>query len=49
MYGVPSVNDTQELYEAKLVEKFNQKPKKKNQKLSQFTEDNKAPRGLKNG
>ncbi len=38
MYGIPSISDTQELYEAKLIEKFNEKPKKNNQKLTKFTE-----------
>jgi integrase len=37
MYGVPSITDTQQLYDEKLVEKFNQKPKEKdNVKLTDF-------------
>jgi len=40
MYGIPSITDTQELYEEKLIEKFNQKPKKNNQKLTKFTGEN---------
>lgn len=41
MYGIPSITDTQQLYEEKLIEKFNQKPKsseKNNTKLTSFTE-----------
>ena len=37
MYGIPSITDTQELYEEKLIEKFKTKPKDKgNTKLSKF-------------
>ena len=37
MYGIPSITDTQELYEEKLIERFKQRPKSKNDtKLSQF-------------
>ena len=37
MYGVPSIDDTQALYEEKLAEKFKEKPKNKNdKKLSEF-------------
>ena len=39
MYGKPSIDDTQKLYEEKLLEEFNKKPTKKNQKLDQFTEN----------
>ncbi|TKJ17789.1 hypothetical protein CEE44_04640 [Candidatus Woesearchaeota archaeon B3_Woes] len=42
MYGIPSITDTQELYEEKLIEKFKQKPKSKNNtKLTKFTEKSK--------
>ncbi len=42
MYGIPSITDTQELYEEKLIEKFKQKPKSKNDtKLTKFTENSK--------
>ena len=42
MYGIPSITDTQELYEEKLIEKFKQKPKSKNDtKLTKFTEKSK--------
>ncbi len=42
MYGIPSITDTQELYEEKLIEKFKQKPKSKNNtKLTKFTENSK--------
>lgn len=37
MYGVPSISDTQALYEEKLTEKFKEKPKAKDDKLSNFT------------
>ncbi|MBI2651489.1 tyrosine-type recombinase/integrase [Candidatus Woesearchaeota archaeon] len=37
MYGIPSISDTQQLYEEKLVEKFKEKPKgKDNVKLTEF-------------
>jgi integrase len=39
MYGIPSITDTQLLYEEKLTEKFKVKPKDKaNLKLTNFTE-----------
>ena len=39
MYGVPSIADTQELYEEKLIEKFKEKPKGKDDtKLTKFTD-----------
>ncbi len=42
MYGIPSITDTQELYEEKLIEKFKQKPKSKDDtKLTKFTENSK--------
>jgi len=42
MYGVPSISDTQEIYEEKLIEKFKQKPKEKDSlKLSSFTSESK--------
>lgn len=38
MYGIPSITDTQQLYEEKLVDKFKEKPKgTNNTKLSKFT------------
>jgi integrase len=41
MYGIPSITDTQQLYEEKLIERFNQKPKEKDSlKLTEFTEKN---------
>lgn len=37
MYGIPSITDTQQLYEEKLIEKFKERPKSKNNaKLSEF-------------
>jgi len=36
MYGVPSITDTQQLYEEKLIDKFKAKPKKDDAKLSEF-------------
>jgi len=43
MYGIPSINDTQQLYEERLIGKFKEKPKdKKYIKLTEFTE-NKEP------
>jgi integrase len=36
MYGVPSISDTQQLYEEKLTEKFKEKPKEKDNKLDKF-------------
>jgi integrase len=42
MYGIPSITDTQQLYEEKLIEKFKEKPKDKaNLKLTKFTAENK--------
>lgn len=39
MYGIPSITDTQQLYEEKLIDRFNEKPKDANNtKLSKFTE-----------
>ncbi len=39
MYGIPSITDTQQLYEEKLIEKFKEKPKDKNNiKLTEFTD-----------
>lgn len=39
MYGIPSITDTQELYEEKLIDRFKEKPKDaNNSKLSEFTE-----------
>ena len=41
MYGIPSITDTQELYEEKLIERFKEKPKDANNtKLSTFTDKN---------
>ena len=41
MYGIPSINDTQQLYEEKLTDNFQKKPKSKDDaKLTQFTEKN---------
>ena len=41
MYGIPSITDTQQLYEEKLVGKFQEKPKDKgNTKLTKFTGKN---------
>ena len=41
MYGIPSITDTQELYEEKLIEKFKERPKEKNNvKLTSFIEEN---------
>ena len=40
MYGVPSIDDTQALYEEKMVEKFKEKPKdKSDKKLSEFSSE----------
>ncbi|MBD3163958.1 tyrosine-type recombinase/integrase [Candidatus Woesearchaeota archaeon] len=40
MYGIPSITDTQEIYEAKLTEKFKEGPRDKgNEKLNKFTGD----------
>lgn len=40
MYGVPSIADTQQLYEEKLIEKFKEKPKEKpNVKLTEFSNE----------
>ena len=38
MYGKPSIEDTQKLYEEKLLDAFQKKPKKKDQKLATFTD-----------
>ncbi len=39
MYGIPSITDTQQLYEEKLIEKFKEKPKDKgNEKLTKFAD-----------
>ncbi|MCK5283360.1 MAG: tyrosine-type recombinase/integrase [Nanoarchaeota archaeon] len=39
MYGIPSITDTQQLYEERLIEKFKEKPKDiDNTKLTKFTE-----------
>ncbi|MBW2975024.1 tyrosine-type recombinase/integrase [Candidatus Woesearchaeota archaeon] len=41
MYGVPSINDTQKIYEARLVDSFSEKPKEKNNaKLTEFAAQN---------
>lgn len=43
MYGIPSITDTQEIYEERLVEKFKQRPKSKNDtKLTKFTSKNES-------
>ncbi len=40
MYGVPSITDTQEVYEERLIEKFRERPKSRNDtKLTKFTDD----------
>ena len=40
MYGIPSITDTQQLYEEKLAERFKDRPKGKNNvKLSEFIDD----------
>lgn len=40
MYGVPSITDTQKIYETRLVDNFKEKPKEKNNvKLSEFTDE----------
>ena len=37
MYGIPSITDTQQLYEEKLTDKFREKPKiANNSKLNEF-------------
>ncbi len=36
MYGIPSITDTQQLYEEKLVDKFKKPKEKDNTKLSEF-------------
>lgn len=41
MYGIPSITDTQQLYDEKLTEKFKEKPKADNTKLTEF-EDKKS-------
>lgn len=39
MYGIPSITDTQQLYEEKLVDRFKEKPKSKEDvKLTKFTD-----------
>lgn len=38
MYGIPSITDTQQLYEEKLIERFNKKPKEPNTNLAKFTD-----------
>jgi len=39
MYGIPSITDTQQLYEEKLIDRFKEKPKDANNtKLSKFTD-----------
>lgn len=39
MYGIPSITDTQQLYEEKLIERFKEKPKEAgNVKLTKFTD-----------
>jgi integrase/recombinase XerD len=41
MYGIPSITDTQQLYEEKLSDKFKTKPKAKDDvKLTKFTDEN---------
>ena len=41
MYGIPSITDTQQLYEEKLTERFKEKPKDMNNaKLTKFTDKN---------
>ena len=41
MYGIPSITDTQQLYEEKLVDRFKEKPKSKDDvKLTKFTDKN---------
>lgn len=41
MYGIPSISDTQKLYEEKLTERFKERPKNKgNADLMRFTEKN---------
>jgi integrase/recombinase XerD len=43
MYGIPSITDTQQLYDEKLTIKFKEKPKdKQNTKLSKFTDIEKS-------
>jgi len=40
MYGIPSITDTQQIYEEKLIEKFKERPKsKKDTKLTSFTDN----------
>jgi integrase/recombinase XerD len=39
MYGTPSIDDVQKLYDEKLSSLFLQKPKKKDQKLDEFTKN----------
>lgn len=40
MYGIPSISDTQELYEERLTQKFFEKPKgQNNTKLTEFSEN----------
>ena len=39
MYGIPSITDTQQLYEEKLIDRFKEKPKGKDDtKLTKFTD-----------
>ena len=41
MYGIPSITDTQQLYEEKLVDRFKETPKSKEEvKLTKFTDKN---------
>ncbi|MBI2138899.1 site-specific integrase [Candidatus Woesearchaeota archaeon] len=42
MYGIPSITDTQLLYEQKLVEKFHERPKHKDSPLAAFTDEKSA-------
>lgn len=37
MYGIPSISDTQQLYEEKLTERFKDRPRAGNEKLTKFT------------
>jgi len=40
MYGIPSITDTQQLYDEKLIEKFKIRAKKENASLKRFTQEN---------
>ena len=42
MYGIPSITDTQKLYEERLTDQFTKRPEPRSKKLSDFTAEQKA-------